>query len=240
MALLTAMAISVRLAILAALAAGPALAQAPPPAPEVPPCRPQSIVGMTVRNITPGIAASDPRAQPKRLWRLGAKFLRSLESPVAPGGDQAMIIVAEPDIWTINTANGIGRHSLDPGPILEVRAPIPPPSAPSEFMALEYGCELEFVTVRAPVAQRTIRWGGINAGVHTYAVGEHSLAILMDDQRGEPLMISYIRQGKPILVLRYDGYRRGLRDMPDLFRPPAGVTISEGKDPPPRQPTPLD
>lgn len=40
---------------------------------------------MTVRNITPGIAASDPRAQPKRLWRLGAKFLRSLESPVAPG-----------------------------------------------------------------------------------------------------------------------------------------------------------
>lgn len=85
MALLTAMAISVRLAILAALAAGPALAQAPPPAPEVPPCRPQSIVGMTVRNITPGIAASDPRAQPKRLWRLGAKFLRSLESPVAPG-----------------------------------------------------------------------------------------------------------------------------------------------------------
>jgi len=251
------------LAILIALAAGAAHAQpqalAPPPliappkpdvATEVPPCQPRSLVSMTVRNVTPGLQAMDPRAQPKRLWRKGGRYLRSVEQPVvsqalqdpkAPMARQALVIIAEPDIWMIETASKEGRHSLDPGPVLEVRAPIlTPGSAPPEFMSLEYGCEAEFVTVRAPVAQKTVRWGGIDAGIHTYTVGTASLAILMDDRTGEPLMITYVNQGRPIYIVRYDEYRQGLPDQPELFRPPPDVKIIEAKGANPLGGRPLD
>lgn len=246
------------LAILISFAAGAAQAQAPrpmiaPPKPEpateAPPCQPGSLVSMTVRNVTPGLQAADPRAQPKRLWRKGGKFLRSLEQPVvsqaldpkAPMARQALVIVAEPDIWMIDTASREGRHSLDPGPVMEVRAPIlPPVSTPREFMALEYGCEAEFVTARAPVAQRTIRWGGIDAGIHTYAVGTASLAILMDQRTREPLMITYVREGRPAYIVRYDDYAQGLPDQPELFRPPADVKITEAEGPNSLGARPLD
>jgi len=239
-------------AILLALAAGAAQAQAPPPnvagprpdvAVEVPPCQPRSLIRMTVRNVTPGLQAIDPRAQPKTLWRKGARFLRSIEAPVvsaqlqdakAPMARQALVIIAEPDIWLIDTASREGRHSLDKGPVLEVRAPIlPPGAAPPEFMSLEYGCEAEFVSVRAPVAQKVVRWGGIDAGIHTYNVGAANLAILMDDRAGKPLLITYVNENRPVVIVRYDEYERGLPEPPDMFRPPPDVKILEGNAAPP-------
>jgi hypothetical protein len=203
-----------------------------------------------VRNVTPGLQAADPRAQPKRLWRKGGRFLRSLEQPVvsqqlqdpkAPMARQALVIISEPDVWIIDQASREGRHTLDKGPVLEVRAPILlPGSAPPEFMSLEYGCEAEFVTVRAPMAQRTVRWGGIDAGIHTYTVGAASLAILMDDRTGEPLLITYVNEGRPLYIVRYDEYRQGLPDQPELFRPPADIKIVEAEGPNPLGSRPLD
>lgn len=241
------MATSISLAILVALAASaqdvPPIAAPPKPAvaAAVPPCRPKSLVSMTVRNVTPGLQASDPRAQPKRLWRKGEKFLRSLEQPVvaqalqdpkAPMARQALVIVAEPDVWMIDMASREGRHSLDPGPVFEVRAPIlSPGTAPPEFMALEYGCEAEFVAIRAPLA-RTVRWGGVDARVHTYTVGTASLAILLNDRTGEPQIVIHIRDGRPVTVISYDEYRQDQPDQPELFRPPADVKITEAKTPP--------
>lgn len=229
------------LVLLFVLMAGTAQAQSLPPKPdvatEVPPCRPRSLMSMTVRNITPGLQAADPRAQPRRLWRLGAKYLRSLEQPVisetlqdpkAPMARQSLMVVAEPDVWIIDTASRQARHSLDKGPVFEVRAPILPlGDTPAQFRSLEYGCEAEFVAVRAPIAQRTVRWGGVDAAIHTYTVGTASLAILMDDRAGEPLMITYLRDARPILIIRYDEYLQRLPDQPELFRPPADVTITE-------------
>jgi hypothetical protein len=247
------MATSSSLAILMAFAVGGASAQQVPPtvappkpaaATGVPPCRPKSLVSMTVRNVTPGLQASDPRAQPKRLWRQGEKFLRSLEQPVvsqalqdpnAPMARQALVIVAEPDIWMIDMASREGRHSLDPGPVLEVRAPILNPGmAPPEFMSLEYGCEAEFVAIRAPLAQRTIRWGGVDVGLHTYTVGTASVAILLNSRTGEPHIIIHVRDGRPVTIISYDEYRQDQPDQPELFRPPADVKITEAPPPGPR------
>lgn len=231
-------------ALVLALIAGAAQAQegAPPVIPqppglatEVPPCRPRSLVKMTVRNVTPGLQALDQRAQPRQMWRLGARYLRNIEPPIvsqsltdpkAPMARQPLVIIAEPDIWTIDLASKTGQHGVDKG-VPEVRAPILPPGAPPEFMSLEFGCEMEFVAVRAPVAQRTIRWGEIDAGIHIYTIGTASLALLMNDQIGQPIMITYVRDNRPMLVLRYDEYRQGLPDQPDLFRPSADIKITE-------------
>lgn len=242
-------------ALIAALAAGQAgdASPAAPPTPEAaiaaPPCRPKSLVSMTIRNVTPGLQAADPRAQPRRLWRLGVEFLRSLEQPViaptlqdpaTPMARQSLMIVAEPDVWMIETASRQGRHALDKGPVFEVRAPILPQGSTPQFMSLEYGCEAEFVALRAPVAQKTVRWGDVDAAIHTYMVGTASLAFLMDEKAAKPLMITYALDGRPRLIIRYDDYQQNLPIQPELFRPGADVQITDAEPTAPRGQRPLD
>lgn len=218
------------------VSAGAASAQpaGDPPSLAVPPvaqpsgtCAPEKLLRTTVRNISPGLQAAASGAQPRTIWRQGAFFLRNEEGVDPLRGDQNLIIVAEPDIWMINLATRTGQHSVDPGPELVVRAPIPPVGAPPELLKLEFGCEREFLAEFAPTPERELPWGARQAALHRVTVGEHGVAILMDSQRDAPLMVSYLRQGRPVVVFRYDEYRRDLPDRPDLFRPDKSIRIVE-------------
>jgi hypothetical protein len=172
-----------------------------------PSCAPPKLFKATIRNVSPGLAAADRAAQPRQLWRLGDKFLRSEESPDPVRGDLPIVIISEPDIWTINRATRQGRHAIDPGPTLNVRAPIlpPVPGLPAPMRGLEFGCEPVFVATYAP-----------------------------QQQRNAPLMISYVFRGQPRLVIRYDEYRHGLTERAGMFEPPKNIKITEaGMEPPP-------
>ena len=193
-------------------------------------CAPDRLVRMTIRNISPGLAAADPRAQPRTIWRQGAKLLRSEESPdLATGGATMVVIISEPDIWTFNLSSRRGGHALDPGPVLEVQAPVLPPSPdlPADFRTLEFGCEAAFVAAHAPQPARNVPWGKTVLAAHMATVGEHSIAFLMDSRRSAPVLISYARAGAPIFAIRYDAYRADLPEQPDLFLPPKNVQITE-------------
>lgn len=193
-------------------------------------CAPERLVRMTIRNISPGLAAADPRAQPRMLWRQGAKLLRSEESPdLATGGATMVVIISEPDIWTFNLSSRRGGHALDPGPVLEVQAPILPvsPDLPPQFRTLEFGCEAAFVAAYAPQPARNVPWGKTVLAAHMATVGEHSIAFLMDSRRSAPVLISYARAGAPVFAIRYDAYRADLPEQPDLFLPPKNVQITE-------------
>lgn len=245
------------LTALAFAAALPAAAQSPPAATQTPPaaapepplqgslgppvyegrCAPPQLFRMTMRNISPGLAAADRAAQPRDLWRQGDRFLRSEESPDPVRGQTTVIIIAEPDIWAYDQVSRTGRHSVDPGPELVVRAPVlpPAPDLPAPFRTLEFGCEAAFVAAYAPQPQRLAPWGATGAALHTVTMGDHTLAFLMDARRPIPLMVSYLRRGQPVLVLRYDEYRHGLPDRPQLFQVPRNIKITEtGAEPPPR------
>ncbi|MDN8836893.1 hypothetical protein Q0M54_13960, partial [Staphylococcus aureus] len=71
---------------------------------------PPKMFRTTIRNVTPGLQAADRRAQPRQIWRQGSLFLRSVEQPIPPNGDQQVVIVAEPDIWVLNEATRTGQH----------------------------------------------------------------------------------------------------------------------------------
>ncbi|HET6969543.1 MAG TPA: hypothetical protein VFH92_00335 [Phenylobacterium sp.] len=239
-----------------ALAAAPPAEPPPPPDLEVPQqgappvlpipgtCSPAKLVRLVVRNISPGLAAGDPRAQPRVMYRRGATYLRSEEQPDANrNGAKAVVIVAEPDAWAIDLSTRTGRHSIDRGPDFAVHAPILPlvQDLPPVFKGLEFGCEASFVAANAPQAQRTVPWGETLAALHSVTVGDQTVALLMDSRRAEPLMVSYLRQGKAIWVVRYDEFRADLPDRPDLFMPPKSVVIEEAPAPgaaQPPQPTP--
>lgn len=203
----------------------------PPPAGQAAAgCAPAGLVRMIIRNVTPSLSAAAPQAQPRTLYRLGKAYLRSEEPPdPTRGGLSPLIIVSEPDVWTINQSDRTGRHSIDPGPVLEVRAPILPPDAslPPVFRSLEFGCEAEFVAAHAPQAQQTIPWGPTKAGMHVLTSGEHVLAFVMDARRSSPMMISYSRGGRPLFAIRYDAYRAGVEGREDLFSLPKNVRITE-------------
>jgi hypothetical protein len=206
-------------------------------------CAPPQLFKTTIRNTSPGLAAADRAAQPRQMWRQGDKFLRSEESPDPVRGDLTIVIIAEPDIWTYNLANRQGRHATDPGPELVVRAPIlpPVPGMPAPLRSLEFGCEPVFVATFAPQSRQTVPWGNTEASVHAVTMGEHQVAILMDTRRNAPLMLSYIFRGQPRVVIRYDEYRHGLPERPQLFQPPKNIKMQEaGQEPAPRPLGPSD
>ncbi|MEW5686009.1 MAG: hypothetical protein AB1942_13900 [Pseudomonadota bacterium] len=192
-------------------------------------CNLDTLFRTTIRNISPGLAAADRAAQPRSLWRFGSTFLRSEEQPDPVRGNQMLTIVAEPDIWAVNLTTGVGQHSIDPGPDFTVHAPIlpPAPDLPPPLRALEYGCEPEFVKQFAPQPQQLVKWGAIQASLHAAVFGEHAVIVLMDQRRGEPIMVSYMRQGRPVYVVRYDDWRRGLPNRPEMFVPPKNARITE-------------
>jgi hypothetical protein len=193
-------------------------------------CAPERLVRLVVRNVSPGLPASDARAQPRVIYRRGAMLLRTEELP-DPGrnGQTALFIISEPDIWAVDLSTRNGRHSTDPGPSFEVHAPVLPltQSLPPLFRTLEFGCEAAFVAANAPQPQRVVPWGETTAALHSVTVGDQTVALLMDNRRATPLLISYVRQGKPVWVVRYDDYRADLPDRPDLFQPSRAFKFQE-------------
>lgn len=200
-------------------------------------CAPANLTRMITRNVSPGLAAAAPAAQPRTIYRQGATFLRSEESP-DPTRGQPVVIVAEPDIWTINLATRSGQHQIDPGPELVVRAPILPitPDLPPEFRALEYGCELEFLAAAGAAAPRqTVNWGSAKATAHQVAKGEHTISILMATRRQAPLMVAYAKSGQVVFAIRYDDYRNDMTERPTLFAPPEGMKFGAANEQAPKQ-----
>lgn len=201
-------------------------------------CAPEKLTRMVVRNLSPGLAAAAPAAQPRVIYRQGSIYLRNEESPDQRG--QRVVIIAEPDIWSIDLATRTGQHQTDPGPEFVVRAPVLPLSAetPRPFLSLEFGCELEFLARNgAALPVQTIPWGERKATVHQVVLGEHVLNILLSE-RPAPLLVAYARGGKPVTLIRYDEYRNDLPDRPSLFARPSQMQITEALKPAPKPGTP--
>lgn len=233
--------------------AGAAFAQPAAPQLDVPPpikpstttagqpvCAPERLTRMLVRNVSPGLAAAAQAAQPRVIYRQGATFLRTEESP-DPARGQPVAVIAEPDIWVFNTATRKGQHQVDPGPDFFVHAPVLPltPELPPALRALEYGCELEFLKRHgADVAQQSIPWGEARATVHQVQLGEHLVSMLMSQNRRTPLLIAYAKAGKPVSMVRYDEFRDDLPERPALFSRPDRYEFTEGPAPGAKPPAP--
>jgi hypothetical protein len=205
-------------------------------------CAPEKLTRMVVRNVSPGLAAAAPAAQPRVIYRQGLLHLRTEESP-DPARGQPIVVVAEPDIWVFNNATRKGQHQVDPGPEFFVHAPVLPiaPDLPPALRSLQYGCELEFLRRQgAEAARQTIPWGEARATVHQVQVGEHVVSVLLTERRQTPLMVAYAKAGKPVFMMRYDEFRADLTDRPALFARPERVEFTEapraGAGPPSGQP----
>lgn len=191
-------------------------------------CAPDNLVRVTVRNVSPGLQAAASGAQPRTVYRQGSQFLRVEESPDFARGVQGLTVIAEPDLWLVNQADRTGRHGVDRSPPFEVHAPVVAvPGMPRAFLRFEFGCEMAFLAAYPHPPPRRMGQGANPVDVHVLSEGRDVLAVMVDHRRQIPLMVSFSRGGKPIMVTRYESYSASLPPRPQLFEAPSGVNFQE-------------
>lgn len=195
-------------------------------------CAPKALVHIVVTAVTPGINPASFEAQPRELYRIGDDKMRIEEALDAANGIHGLIVNAEPNIWMVNLYDGTGRHIVDPGPSLNVVAPIfGIQGVAPKIAGLEFGCEANFLAANAPTPSRTEQVGASRLEVYRVVDGTDAVEILERPGTGTPSFARYYQQGKLILSLRYDLYATGLPMDPSLFVRPSGVRYTEAGAP---------
>jgi hypothetical protein len=184
------------------------------------------MIKISTKLIEPKADAGAFAAQAKTCWRAGTRYARFAEAADSANRIQSLVIINEPNIWVINLYNKTGRHIVDPGPSLNVHAPIFPSSGgtKTKLNELEFGQELEFFVKNG--AKQSI--GGIVKAKTTerydLTVDGDQLVLWTDARSKIPVRVSLIAgyQTRTIEYVTYDG------DLPfddSLFKPPPGIVF---------------
>jgi hypothetical protein len=193
-------------------------------------CRPDPMLKVVYRDVTPGVAAGTFLEKPKTLYRLGNKYGRLEEAPDAEAGIHQLIVTSEPDMWVVNLLSKTGNHMIDPGPTFNFHAPIVwLEEGPSVIRELEFGCELSFFKAHKAKLKGKKTMDGKQYDRYEINVQKWRLDLLYDSQGGIPFEVSVHEGKKPLQVLRYDAYQPKLEPDMSLFAAPEGVVYSEGE-----------
>lgn len=194
-------------------------AQAAHAAPVV--CSPLGLIRLVTTNVTPGAKLTAFSAKPLVMYRSGSLLMRTEEAADPARKLHLLMVLNAPDTWFVNLSDKTGQHIVDPGPTFEIHAPIfSGPGVSKAFADLEFGCEAQFVAGRKPDSQA----GGV--ATHRLRDGDEVVELKLAAD-GRPLEAGYSKAGKPVLVIRYDAFERGLAANPVLFARPEGVTYVE-------------
>ncbi len=190
-------------------------------------CAPEKMVRIVYRDATPGINPDSFSAQPTTIYRLGSAYSRIEEAVDSENGIHGLAISAEPDSWMINLATKTGQHWIDRSPPYVVRTPIFfGPTGPAALKSFEFGCELAYMKERG-VRPQTAVIAGRSLDMYEVSEGPHRILLAVISGTERPLATSHFKDGKPVLLLNYLQYDRGLEPDLGLFKPPAGVKVTE-------------
>ena len=183
---------------------------------------PATMRKVSVRVVEPEPAPGSFEEQPKVTWRAGNRYARVAEVPDPKGRIHGLIIINEPDVWSINLYNQSVKHLVDPGPSFNVHLPVfRPGDSIAGLKELELGRELSFF--RKNHAARS--QGGVirSAATERYkmSAGAATVILWINVESKAPVRISLIHGGQ-IITLEYLAYE----DLPfdaSLFQPPPGI-----------------
>jgi len=192
------------------------------------PCVPDKMLRITYSNNAKGITPDSFAAQPKTIYRLGSRYGRIEEQPDVPQGIHGLVIVNEPDMWVINLARRAGQHMVDGGPTYFFRAPLLTDPASPFFMQMEFGCEIGYLTSLGATPQR-FQDGALSYSRYEVSQGDERITVLTTPDGARPTTVQFMRGLVHILSVHYLEYQTGLPTNPDLFQPPAGISVQSTK-----------
>ena len=109
---------------------------------------PDTMTKMEVRLSGPGIKPYSHAALPQKLYRAGAHYARIENPPDARQQIEKVVIIAEPDAYSVNLIAKTGTHAVDQGGAGDLHLPIVLPFDPKHRLTnldrLEFGDEFDF------------------------------------------------------------------------------------------------
>lgn len=188
------------------------------------PCAPQMMVKIIYLAGTDErpIDAAGPR--PRTFYRLGSQYGRLEEAPDANAAAQHLHVTNMPDSWTVDLASKTGEYRLVSDSSTRFLAPVVGDiEAPDALRALEFGCELAYLTEHAAGPPEEVTIGGHRITNHHASIGEYRIDLAILEVTGKPFALGIYRGDELVRFVKYLDYRTDLDPAPEKFWPPVGV-----------------
>jgi hypothetical protein len=168
------------------------------------------------------------------MYRAGSRYCRIEEAADPERGIHALMIINEPDYWTVNLLAKTARHGVDTGPTFNCHLPVFADGQPQslnaedkEIRQLEFGQEIEFFKSRGAMPEKGPVLQTKETMVYRTSVGDSSLALFTYGTPERPLAVARQRGDKNDLFW-YSGYGQADFDL-QLFVKPQNVKIEDSK-----------
>lgn len=191
---------------------------------------PKTMTKITTRLISPKSAPGSFSGQAKTCWRAGTKYARVAEALDSHNHIHELVVVHEPDVWIINLFDNSGKHIVDSVPPFDAELPIfdMPEGSKAKLNKLEFGREMDFVVKNGARLSPGGSFQGKPTARYDLTVDGYKLTLWTNIKTKVPVRIS-LADGRQTQTIEYLAYDDGLSFDPSLFRPPAGITLTESK-----------
>jgi hypothetical protein len=192
-------------------------------------CAPDGLVRMETQNVSPAIPNDSFARQPKVMYRLGNGRARIEEQRDSGENVQMLFIVDVPRVWQIDLVAKTGELMVDTDEPPGLTQPVfSDETLPKEILAVEYGCEQQFIRDGATSHERTETKAGV-AMKHSIRAGDWKFTITTREGSETPLLALLSQNDKVVGAIRYASWQR-IGAVPDgLFAPPPGIAIAQSK-----------
>jgi hypothetical protein len=188
-------------------------------------CVTPKLVKITTADASPGLAPDHFARKPKVLYRLGNGKIRLEEEPDPAQNLHLLIVIDAPRTWQVDLFSKQARLLIDEAESNEVHAPIfSMEGLPADIMALQFGCEQEFISHANTQHERKETKQGV-ALTHSLHSGDYKVSLIIREGSDRIMAAMLSKQGKVVAAIRYLGYET-LETVPEgLFAPPPGVNM---------------
>ena len=195
---------------------------------------PKMMTKVQVTLHSPDVQDGSFAAKSKIYYRASDRFCRIEESADPESGLHNLMIINEPDYWTVNLVAKTAQHGIDPGPTFNCHLPIFAYGSPQsldeetrEIRGLEFGPEMEFFERKGAVPEPGPVLFKRETTTYKVQVGTAELTLFLAKSSKLPIAVSLKRGDKNDIFL-YSQYARMEFD-PKLFAKPADVKIEDSK-----------
>jgi hypothetical protein len=195
---------------------------------------PEAMTRMSVRLESPGVRSESFAAQPKVMYRAGNGYCRTEELPDPEHGIHALMILNEPDAWTVNLLTKTAQHFVDPGPTFSCHLPIfrgeqvkSATDMKNPLLELEFGQELGYFKGKGATRREGPVLRDKPTTVYAVDIGDSQLFLFTTGRPERPWAVAR-KRGNVNEIFWYGTYEQLPFDQ-KLFAKPEGVKVEEVK-----------